>query len=129
VSLTKEQKAFRRKWVAALRSGKYKQGDGFLRSEKGFCCLGVACDLAAPEKWINTVLPISKRASWEHMNEIHYPDPEWFGNLTGLVSADFYGSDGAIPALNDGDPSIGRERHTFEEIADTIELLTLADSE
>lgn len=32
-------------WVRALRSGKYKQGRQVLNSPKGFCCLGVACDL------------------------------------------------------------------------------------
>lgn len=35
------------KWVKALKSGKYKQAKGSLRSRKNdsFCCLGVACDL------------------------------------------------------------------------------------
>ena len=37
------------KWIAALRSGEYSQGDGRLRSHKGFCCLGVLCDLYAQE--------------------------------------------------------------------------------
>lgn len=35
------------KWVKALRSGDYTQGTGTLRSEKGFCCLGVLCNLHA----------------------------------------------------------------------------------
>lgn len=40
------------KWVAALRSGNYKQGVGTLRSDSGkFCCLGVLCDVADPTKW------------------------------------------------------------------------------
>jgi hypothetical protein len=29
------------KWVAALRSGEYKQTKGYLRNKKGYCCLGV----------------------------------------------------------------------------------------
>lgn len=33
-------------WTAALRSGKYKQTRGFLKTEEGFCCLGVLCELA-----------------------------------------------------------------------------------
>lgn len=42
------------KWVAALRSGEYKQGRGFLRKidSKGvdrFCCLGVLCDIYTKE--------------------------------------------------------------------------------
>lgn len=42
-----------KKWVAALRSGKYKQGTGALMKKGMFprrdqyCCLGVACDLYA----------------------------------------------------------------------------------
>lgn len=35
-----------KKWVEALRSGKYKQGQGYLRFNDKFCCLGVACDVA-----------------------------------------------------------------------------------
>lgn len=40
-----------KKWVKALRSGKYKQTTYRLRNDKGFCCLGVACDLYDPKKW------------------------------------------------------------------------------
>jgi hypothetical protein len=36
-----------KKWIRALRSGKYKQGEDQLRSGDKFCCLGVACDLYA----------------------------------------------------------------------------------
>jgi hypothetical protein len=41
--------------IAALRSGKYRQIDGSLRQETGFCCLGVACDLV-----------VSDEANWEY---------------------------------------------------------------
>lgn len=40
--MNKEVKA---KWVAALRSGEYQQAKGMLRTDVGFCCLGVLCDL------------------------------------------------------------------------------------
>lgn len=39
------------KWVAALRGGEYKQIRGSLRSESGFCCLGVLCDTVDPQGW------------------------------------------------------------------------------
>lgn len=42
---------FKYLWIAALRSGKYKQAQGVLKSDTGFCCLGVACDLADPQTW------------------------------------------------------------------------------
>lgn len=32
-----------KKWVAALRSGRYKQDGGELQGRDGYCCLGVAC--------------------------------------------------------------------------------------
>lgn len=42
----------RTKWVAALRSGQYKQGRLALRSQSNcFCCLGVLCDIVQPEGW------------------------------------------------------------------------------
>ncbi len=35
------------RWVEALRSGEYMQGQGGLRTRSGkFCCLGVLCELA-----------------------------------------------------------------------------------
>lgn len=34
------------KWIDALRSGEYQQAKGSLRKPEGFCCLGVACDVA-----------------------------------------------------------------------------------
>jgi hypothetical protein len=35
------------KWIAALRSGKYKQGKYQLRdSDNCYCCLGVLCEVA-----------------------------------------------------------------------------------
>lgn len=33
------------KWVAALRSGNYQQGQGSLRTENRYCCLGVLCEI------------------------------------------------------------------------------------
>jgi hypothetical protein len=41
-----------KRWVEALRSGKYKQGRGVLRtSDNAFCCLGVLADVYNPEYW------------------------------------------------------------------------------
>jgi hypothetical protein len=42
------------RWLEALRSNKYRQGTGTLRTLEGkFCCLGVLCDLYSPEEWKN----------------------------------------------------------------------------
>jgi len=44
-----------KRWVKALRSGKYKQIRGALNNGKGFCCLGVLCDISKKDlgiKWV-----------------------------------------------------------------------------
>lgn len=59
--LVKMDPEVKAEWLAALRSGNYRQGRGYLRrnlgdGNEGFCCLGIVCDLYAkanPEegKW------------------------------------------------------------------------------
>lgn len=46
---TKMNPEVKQKWIDALRSGKYEQGSEKLRSQQGYCCLGVLCDLYAQE--------------------------------------------------------------------------------
>lgn len=49
------------KWVLALRSGKYQQGSGVLRSEKNeFCCLGILCDISEKGSWTSEPINIEK---------------------------------------------------------------------
>lgn len=38
-----------KKWVAALRSGEYKQGTEYLCKDERYCCLGVALRVAGIE--------------------------------------------------------------------------------
>jgi hypothetical protein len=35
----------KQEWVATLRSGDYRQSPGGLRDDRGYCCLGVLCDI------------------------------------------------------------------------------------
>lgn len=50
----------REAWVKALRSGEYPQATKYLHVEgKGFCCLGVLCDLAVKDGAIPA--PVSMR--------------------------------------------------------------------
>lgn len=53
---TKKQKAVVRRWVKALESGLYKQGQNYLavagKNSDKFCCLGVLCDMAVRAKII-----------------------------------------------------------------------------
>jgi len=43
------KKEIAERWVSALRSGEYKQGRLYLKSERGYCCLGVLCDILGVE--------------------------------------------------------------------------------
>jgi hypothetical protein len=38
-------------WLDALRSGKYTQTKEVLKDSRGYCCLGVLCDILYPDKW------------------------------------------------------------------------------
>lgn len=42
----KSRKELRAEWLAALRSGEYKQAQGHLKEDGGYCCLGVLCEIA-----------------------------------------------------------------------------------
>lgn len=94
--LTKEQLAFRKQWVAALRSGRVEQARIGHWPRGSMCVLNIAGEIAG----MDTVeklsgLPLADRTELMHMNDGRH----------------------------------GRPQHTFGELADTIELLTLADQE
>lgn len=116
--LTAEQRAWRRKWSKALRSGKYKQGKGRLKDSEGrFCCLGVACDLADPKGWCE---------GWDAevvfgRNGYSLSDRE--RTLFGVSSED----EGDLMSANDGWYVLNGQRaqFSFEEIADVIDYMTL----
>ena len=47
-------KMWKKKWVKALRSGKYEQCTGRLHLKgDGYCCLGVLCDIVGAGRWEN----------------------------------------------------------------------------
>lgn len=42
----------KKQWLSALRSGKYTQTKGILRTTNNeFCCLGVLCNVVNPQNW------------------------------------------------------------------------------
>lgn len=48
------KKAIKQKWVKALRSGRYRQGEAELKANDGtYCCLGVLCNVLGA-KWSET---------------------------------------------------------------------------
>ena len=93
------------KWVTALRSGKYKQTRTCLNDEKGFCCLGVACDLFIDEadqlRYYDDYDEDNRCTSYLKGDlPCDQPNaPEWLQ----IINEDFEKKEGReISALNDG---------------------------
>lgn len=58
-------------WIEALKSGRYKQGKGALRSINGYCCLGVLADLYVRDWTNNNKTRWSpKQPVWTHQHEL-----------------------------------------------------------
>jgi hypothetical protein len=99
-----------RKWVEALRSGRYEQGHGHMRKDGRYCCLGVAMEVALDNGV--TCVP-----NWGTTSLLPSAVNNWYGTtgLSGLNERLGGPDDMGVPSdLNDS----GR---TFVEIADGIE--------
>ena len=117
---------FATKWAAALRSGEYQQGSGFLRKGDSYCCLGVACDLLQRELGVGAWSPSDEGDCFDFLISVEkqaFSLP--YAVMEALGLADKYGCYGgdeygqyddtqSLAALNDS-------RRSFSEIADIIE--------
>jgi hypothetical protein len=98
---------FKSKWIAALRSGEYKQATGELYDEinGGFCCIGVAghiCGIPTEELKLLGVFEYGNKLSLNVPNEIVGEGVE--NKIVGILTD-----------MNDND------KKSFAEIADYIE--------
>ena len=111
-----------RLWTAALTSGEYPQTTGSLRDRRGFCCLGVACEVYRKETgegvWIEDV-------EWRflgHEGDLPTRVAEWLLGDQWLTdpAVDVVGVDSPLPlsVVND-------RRVPFTDIADLIETQLL----
>lgn len=101
-------------WLKALRSGEYQQARGRLWGYKGFCCLGVLCDIYVKEsnhQWEEDDFGGHKIFDESAMLPIEVMT--W----AGLSEANPSISDRANNSL----ASINDRGSSFEEIADLIE--------
>lgn len=125
-----------RTWLTALRGGEYKQGRGRLRipetdfngnvKEMTYCCLGVACDVAYPEKWQNVTEFGTGRASFlppAWLLTEYYGIPEEMLTQGGNVMVQTGGGFVAVSTLND------LWGYDFHQIADLLESTYLTHSE
>lgn len=93
---------FKEKWVAALRSGEYKQGTGYLKNGNCYCCLGVACVISG--------IPIEPKQRF-----IYTADgiPELIQGINGVADD--------LSRMNDGNQMQNARPLSFAEIANYIE--------
>ena len=101
---------FGAKWVAALRSGKYKQGQDYLCNGDKYCCLGVACAITMPNANLNGAVFISNKPDecFDSVSKTLY-------NKMPKVIRDDSELSKKLAGMNDNAES-------FDEIADWIEL-------
>lgn len=104
-------KELKGKWLTKLRSGRYRQGDTFLRSASDeYCCLGVLLS-AAGFKW-------GECSGGGYVNGRYAQGGENQTELTAAQLKRFGVSDGAMGLLMDMNDNF---KKSFAEIADHIE--------
>ena len=113
------------KWIAALRSGEYKQGKNRLHSneDNSFCCLGVLCEVAGYKKENVNHIP-----SFGHVDDsgnVYYIPS--FGHCAISIPNEFFGftfKEGVdsprdkVMAFNDAE---GKQHKGFKGLATYIE--------
>jgi len=112
-------------WIKALRSGKYAQGEGYLRAGDAYCCLGVLCEVAEVpkvEKDLSIVEYDGKVPKVEKDFSIVEYDGKIFNLPLGMTirlqmcpNGRFSGTSYSLAGFND------EWGFTFNEIADVIE--------
>ena len=112
-----QKKANRKKWIAALRSGEYKQGKGCLENANGeFCCIGVLAKLAGVER----VVSPGKTTAYQsiiydgQIGSASDKVKEWVGLINEVAMFNDKGDYEDLARLNDNG-------YTFEDIAAIIE--------
>lgn len=106
-------------WIAALRSGKYHQTKGELRTGDRFCCLGVLCNLHALEHPAIAAKETSPRKYLGRSGVLPDLVADWAGvreRSPGQTNEEGLYGDGTTRSLA-ADNDNG---HSFSEIADTI---------
>ena len=106
----KDKRQFK-KWIKALRSGNYKQGKGYLQSNYGYCCLGVACKILIPKAKLKTR---DDGAIAGGIPEVQRYSPKWLKDIDDDFKEKAHRS---LTSLND------KHNNSFDEIADLLEIV------
>ena len=126
----------RRQWVEALRSGKYEQDKGQMRSDDGYCCLGVACDISGLGEWSGDEGdPAYTYGTDEDQHDTALPEPvkDWLGVESEVVTlpekiAFIDDRDGTGAFNTNALDSANDNGASFKQIADVIERMLVTRS-
>ena len=117
----------KRKWVSALRSGTYRQGQGKLRLADNFCCLGVLCEISAKGDWYQgkylgekNFLP-KEVLNWSELREHSPKVPAPVGDIRYREWMATHGEQVTITAGKVDLAALNDMGFTFREIAEMIE--------
>ena len=115
---TKQKKIdLMKRWIAALRSGEYKQGTGNLYRDCKYCCLGVLCDISPSFR--------KGEEGFFSRNNRHFMEylPKSLSKPLGLDSRDSKGNSvqHRLIDMNDGGVFERTNRKSFKQIASYIE--------
>lgn len=66
------------RWLEALQSGQYEQGQDYLNRFNKFCCLGVLCDLYLKEKGLDWGTVSDSKEPLECCDFVTYPPDQVF---------------------------------------------------
>ncbi len=113
----------KKEWLRALRSGKYKQGQGQLcsvgpRGGEKFCCLGVAIDVLCDTWWVFR----EEKDSYDNTDSfladgmVGMPSPKMLKCI--CIDGE---TASRLAGMNDGIPATWEKPRTFKYIANWIE--------
>lgn len=97
-----------KRWSTALRSGEFEQTSQRLHDDRGFCCLGVLCQVIDPEIY------------WDAMDDEDLESVDLPSHVDIIAELPEHERE-HLAALNDGRVDGGSEPKTFKEIADFID--------
>lgn len=131
--MNEKQKKIRlmKRWIAALRSGKYEQGKGGLFRDGKYCCLGVLCDISKKEFGLEKREEGFASARKLHLDYLPSKIRDYL-ELNLKIDKNGFSFSEYLISMNDGEivDRIFRSR-TFEEIANYIEknILPILESQ
>lgn len=110
-------KEFKKKWLVALRSGKYKQASGSLCNKRGYCCLGVAArSQGIANKWFENKGYYETSWRFENWDRIKRLIPEQL-----LGALEINSTVQILANMNDGTGDYVDKPKSFKQIANWIE--------